>query len=313
MKINAKHLRTIGCIIAFFLILIIFANPIVHFIAKYSIPMPDKTENKFAQNMGDIIVSVNRTTVEKIGLFDNISIEGWAIDTKQEKIDKQTIMLYLSSDKYTYKIPTTQLAREDVAEAHKQDNKVQFGYKTNFSTAFMKNGIYTLYLGCATNDGPEQFIGTSLNFKKNYREFACFYQAGDAKLKSKTEDSSEEILCSITDYNTKDDNSAFIFGWGAIEDQDARQTPIYFELEAADGQKKLYEGTRTVRADVAEYYTNELYKMSGFELMVDLNKLVDGEYKISILCEDSKDGTFTRQTLEETLRKSDNKISIAKF
>ncbi|MEG0167770.1 MAG: hypothetical protein RR709_07875, partial [Ruthenibacterium sp.] len=62
-----------------------------------------------------------------------------------------------------------------------------------------------------------------------------------------------------------------------------------------------------------EYYTNELYKMSGFELMVDLNKLVDGEYKISILCEDSKDGTFTRQTLEETLRKSDNKISIAKF
>lgn len=225
------------------------------------------------------------------GMFDKLTVNGWAFcETEEDNTNRKVSFLLKSMDKCYELIPYITI-RADVpmnvpVDLNRPDMKINsnVGYARQFSLLDVKNGTYDLYLCCWENDTNHGIADLLYQLNKQEENVDIYIwraKALDALLEV-TQDI--QTIGYLDKISTLDDYFV-VYGWEYIPDKNCSSQEVYVEITDIDGTAKQYAAKMLTRADVARLYNNPYYAQSGYQSNIPLSDFTDGKYIVRILVE----------------------------
>lgn len=225
------------------------------------------------------------------GMFDKLSVSGWAFcETEEDNANRKVSLLLKSTDKCYELIPYITI-RNDVpinvpVDLNRPDMKISSntGYTGQFSLVDVKNGTYDIYLCCwenSTNHGIADLL-YQLNKQEENVDIHIWHAKAIDVLLGVTQD--KQTIGYLDKISAKNDYFV-VYGWEYIPDKNCNSQKVYVEITDVDGASKQYEAKMLTRADVAKAYNNPYYGQSGYQSNIPLSDFTDGKYSVRILVE----------------------------
>ena len=281
---NKSRLRKIWI---YFLIVILFiawlqlSNDIMARLSgKYLKPLS-------SEDFADLPVKEGYSAFDKIvanenSIFEELSILGWAFVPTLEDNSQREVQLIFMSEENGYSIELSSVSRAEVVHVFSDmfgENRTDFiGYEVEFSTANMKDGIYSAYFYCKENDTDFGLVDGDKKFIKEGKSFSEYiFQSEEAENLVAQKD----LVYSVVDKVSGSDSTLEIVGWGFIENMDCSQQTVYVKLDNGT-ESRTYTTEQKTRSDVAKSYKNEQYAASGYRAEIPLKQLGAGSYQLEL-------------------------------
>jgi len=221
--------------------------------------------------------------------YDNvvptITVDGWAfVETEQDNINK-TVKLIFVSDDVSYEVDTDLGVKQRLVQTlnDKKVPKERTAFSTTFSPLGMKNDVYTLYLYVSENDENYGILNTGREFRKGYRNFIELNGGEIVENKDFSKASVNNSINYRIDWCRIKDGKLDIYGWAFLENTESSENRIYLEIQKPDGTVSFYSTKRFFREGVGEYFKDDRYNHSGFQALIPLSAIGQGDNIITII------------------------------
>lgn len=230
-------------------------------------------------------------------LVESILIQGWAyVETDFSNEHCRTEMLLVGKTG-CYSLPfgtkddgdlyASANLRTDIRGSHPDERIASdyVGFKGDFSTFMIPDGVYDIYIYRWENEynsgivrTPNQLVkaGSAVSIRK--------WQGTQTKVNGTFIESS--AVRGRLDSATISDNDIVFSGWSYEEGIDSATQQVYLNIQSDD--VNIYYSTLPVlRTDVAVFYENDLYQMSGFSTGVSLKDFPSDESVVTLMLENN--------------------------
>lgn len=284
MNININKYRKIILYILFllfFILWMLFSNSFFASFSPDQLTSRQESEYKSLTKVGYGIV--DNIVQNDTSLIEDISMSGWAlIPTYLSNASREIELVFISKEN-TYSVNAHLKSRPDVfvvySDIYGDQLSDLLGYEVEFSTATMKNGIYTLDIYCWENEQDYGLVHTGRKFIKQGTTFKEYIFQSEAITQLTP---NEDLTYGVIDIISVVDSFAEITGWTFLEDVDSSQQEVYVQLTSSS-DSKVYTTEQKARTDVAAAYENELYTQSGYTARIPMDQLAAGSYHLEIL------------------------------
>lgn len=299
MNININKYRKIILYILFllfFILWMLFSNSFFASFSPDQLTSRQESEYKSLTKVGYGIV--DNIVQNDTSLIEDISMSGWAlIPTYLSNASREIELVFISKEN-TYSVNAHLKSRPDVfvvySDIYGDQLSDLLGYEVEFSTATMKNGIYTLDIYCWENEQDYGLVHTGRKFIKQGTTFKEYIFQSEMTTQLT---SNEDLTCGVIDTASAVDSFLEITGWAFLEDVDSSQQEVYIQLTSSSGSKTYTTESKT-RADVAKSYENELYTQSGYIAKIPMDQLETGSYDLEIFVKsDSRIASIAKGTI----------------
>lgn len=225
------------------------------------------------------------------GMFDKLSVSGWAFcETEEDNSNRKVSFLLKSTDKCYEIIPYIAI-RTDVpinvpVDLNRPDMKISSntGYVRQFSLVDVMNGTYDLYLCCWENDTNHGMADLLYQLEKKEEDVSIFIWHA-RELDTLLGITQAEQTIGYLDKVAILDDYIVVYGWEYVPNKNCDTQKVFVELTDINGISKQYEARMLTRADVAKVYNNPYYAQSGYQSNIPLSDFSDGKYIVRILVE----------------------------
>lgn len=207
-------------------------------------------------------------------------LSGWAF-TPELDCGTQVVYVSVGGKMYT----TMPVPREDVAKAYRNDSYVNSGFGAFIPAENLPKGESEIQI-FIENDGtlysgepiPVIRNGDEVQIKKAV--FPPSWQSEAITLGSQPMEG--ETAKSYIDSFTVEDGTVSISGWGFQPGLDSETQTVYLKINGI-----TYTTQHQPRQDVARVFENDLYATSGFQALIPVDSIPEGELDVQVLIENS--------------------------
>ena len=213
-----------------------------------------------------VYYSIDTIDIYNNDFFENINISGWAFsDSDLSGQDTRKVSLLLKSDDNCYELQCSKSQRDDVNKAFPDLNvPKQAIFRAQFYTLPLSVGEYELWIYVKENDNTYGKVYTGKNFDVTYEGFIehvnKIVDNFDNIVKSK------DVIKSIDSFDIKDDGTTEISGWALMKNVNSNNEKVYVEFTLKNGEIVTKEASKVMRGDVGDYFNDEKYDYSGFNV-----------------------------------------------
>ena len=277
-----------------------FSNQIIAFCQENTAKKSDlSTFEADSKNTFAAIDVFNSAT----GLSEKAYLSGWAYCVTKHPNDERETWLIFVSDEQTYAVQSEVTERFDLVDLAEQtfgeEHSIFLGMRAEFSTAAMKDGIYTLYVYCRENEFDQGLVKTAEKYVKQGKLFEK-YQFQSQQTEYLT--AQEDLYRCSADNATIEGLQIQIDGWAFLEGTDCAEQEVFVQLTGESGTKTFTTESRE-RADVAEAYESDSYLESGYVARIPAAELEAGSYTLELYV---KNGDRIAGTEKGTLQISED-------
>lgn len=221
---------------------------------------------------------------------DSVYIGGWGFIPAPATEDKQ-INIILKSDKETYEIVSVIGKRADVFHRYAGTTGIpsaNCGFRADFSTLGIQNGVYDVYIYVKESDGNEGI--TYLNYRLNKDSNNISFQKWIAYPFPSIADALPSIPRDTVHIGAdrviiEDERALSIAGWAFCQtegDNTGKYTELYI---TSPNNTYVCTMSNSPRPDVYKIYKDSLKiigEQHGFNGVYDVTNLPDGEYELHV-------------------------------
>ena len=241
-------------------------------------------------NEKDIIYFSTQGEVDFIsydgGMFDRLSITGWAFCETVEDNSHRKVSYLLNSENKCYELIPDIIQRTDIPISH-PDQKVKSSYVGTlgkFSLLNIEDGIYDLYICCWENETNYGFSDMYYQLEKEGDTVQIYPWRGH-RVENLVEVTQIEEPVGYLDGIDTEGEYIKIQDWEFVEGKNSDAQKVLIEFMDEMGMRMQYTTKSMKRKDVADAYNSELYLYSGILTRIPISYFTDGKYTVKILVE----------------------------
>lgn len=211
-----------------------------------------------------------------------VILQGWAF-ADGIQTEKQTVFVCLTYDDGTTDfLRTDQQSRPDVADYFSNELYGMSGFITRIYKNQLKSSDYKISIIIDVENRLHIEENSFLNDNRD-KEYADIFLTESEVEQIDLSAASADVRYHLEVNEVGSDNVLTLRGWAFADGFATNEQDVYLCITYIDGHVDMLRTKKAERPDVAAYFSNDLYAMSGFIAQVPMDVMRPIEYAVSIV------------------------------